>query len=91
LFCFARDGVTGAAILLVFAACLASIARFTCGTRVTAVEFFVAACEFLFAQGTNVPDLPKVSHLVGRMTHGCIFCTCVAAIDAPVMIIVVAG
>jgi hypothetical protein len=39
----------------------------------------------------NFPDLPEVSHLEGLMVHGGVCCTCAAAIDAPVTIVVVAG
>ncbi len=39
----------------------------------------------------NFTNLPKVSCLEGLLAHGCVCCACVAAIDAPLTIIVVAG
>jgi hypothetical protein len=39
----------------------------------------------------NLPDLPEVSRLEDLLVHGCVCCTCVAAFDAPVTMIVIMG
>ncbi len=40
--------------------------------------------------GMNMPNLPKVSRLEDLLVLGCIPCACIAAIDAPLTMIVVA-
>jgi hypothetical protein len=38
-----------------------------------------------------LPDLPEVSCVEDLLVPGCIHCTCVVAIDTPLMMIVVPG
>jgi hypothetical protein len=38
-----------------------------------------------------MPNLPEVSHLEDHLVIGCVCCACVAAIDALLTMIVVAG
>ncbi len=41
--------------------------------------------------GINMPNIPEVSRLEDLLFLGCVSCTCVAVLDAPLMMIVVAG
>ncbi len=41
--------------------------------------------------GMNIPNLPEVSCLEDRLVLGCLRCACIAGIDAPLTMIVVAG
>ncbi len=40
--------------------------------------------------GMNMPNLPEVSYLEDLLVIGCVCCTCVAAIDAPLTMIIIA-
>ncbi len=93
LFCFARDGVTGGAIWLVFAACLASAASVMHSARVTTAVIFCCCLRAPFMHvlllipclsreiwGMNFPKLPEISHLECLLVHGGVCCTCVMVI-----------
>ncbi len=90
--------------LIVCIACPASVTQVTHGTSVTWLYFYcfftssslhVLLLFLAFSSweiwGMNMPNLPEVSRLEDLLVLGCVCPACIVAIDAPLVMIVIAG
>ncbi len=99
-FVVAQDGVSQLSVSLdqwvLCAWCMAQVSHgcvFFCFSTMSLLHALLLISLFLWREiwGMNMPNLSKVFCLEDLLLLGCVCCTCIAAIDASLVMIVVAG